>query len=467
MIHFHYEPPERNHSATDFPICLVQQFYVDSHSYRHEENVFCLQKNVNNPHIQSIYLLNEREYTPAELGVSDPLKKIKQTIVGTRLLYSDVFAFVRKSAIEGYIVFANTDIFLDESIAQLRHTNLHSKKQMYALLRYEYEPNSQKSQLFGPRYDSQDTWIFHSSQNIQPEQEKVLRFAFGKPGCDNKFVYVTSILGYVLFNEPLLIKTHHYHTSRLRNYSSADRLGPPYSMLIPHGIPLQRISASFGRLSTADIGEWSRGWTRFSWEKDNRALKLWVETNLNHKTNMMIAPNVFIDSLAVTDLPQDFSNIEKHTAVSYFGRHLIHSLTVIGKTALEAYHFIHVEPWTWALKGRKLFFAVFQSKKVVNTLRDKWLIREHIYGFDFFPECTADIRFIEKSDKRQVTNECDVVITDKETEFAIEMFKMGKSVIVFEPFVLSLLFGIFDTNTLKTRPDVLRLYMNQFWTKIE
>ena len=181
----------------------------------------------------------------------------------------------------------------------------------------------------------------------------------------------------------------------------------------------------------------------------------------------MIAPNVFIDSLAVTDLPQDFSNIEKHKAVSYFGRHLIHSLTVIGKTALEAYHFIHVEPWTWALKGRKLFFAVFQSKKVVNTLRDKWLIREHIYGFDFFPECTADIRFIEKSDKRQVTSECDVVITDKETEFAIEMFKMGKSVIVFEPFVLSLLFGIFDTNTLKTRPDVLRLYMNQFWTKIE
>jgi hypothetical protein len=469
MIHFHYNQPERNQSATVFPIVLIQQFYVDSNTDRHQENVFCLLKNVNNPHIQSIFLLNEREYTPSELGVNDPLKKIKQIVVGTRLLYADVFAFVRRSAIDGYVVFANTDIFLDESIAQLRHTNLHSKKQMYALLRYEYDPNSRKSQLFGPRYDSQDTWIFHSSQNIKPEQDKVLRFAFGKPGCDNKFIYVTSLLGYTLFNDPVLFKTHHYHTSRLRNYSSVDRMWPPYSMLVPNGVPFHQMSASFGRLPTADIGKWSNEWTRFSWEKDNKALKTSIESNRKQNTKYAVSSTFFFGSLLMSDLPQDFSNTERTKASSYYQSivtNVSKDAIAVGKTVMEAYYFIHMEPWTWALRGSKLLIAVFESKIIANTLRDKWPIREHIYGCDLFPECTADIVFMETPDQ-PLPEDYDTVITDKETPFATAQLKLGKSVIGFEPIVLSMLFGIFNAHLLNTRPEVLRLYMNQHWTKIE
>jgi len=473
MIRFHYNSPERNQSATEFPIFLVQQFYVDSHAYRHEENVFCLQKNVNNPHIQSIFLLNEREYTPSELCVNDPFKKIKQFVVGNRLLYADVFSFVRNSGIDGYIVFANTDIFLDESISELRYTNLHSKKQMYALLRYEYDPRTEQSQLFGPRYDSQDTWIFHSNKNIKPEQDKVLRFPFGKPGCDNKFVYVTSMLGYTLFNEPILIKTHHYHTSRLRSYSASDRLGPPYSMLIPHDIPLKKISASFGRLPTVDIGQWSNGWTRFSWEKDNQALKSWIETNRKQNKPYVASSVFFFGSLVMSELPQDFNNTEKTKATDYYKnivKNMSKDTVVVGKTAMEVYHFIYTEPWTWALRGSKLLFVVFDSRNIANTLRDKWYLRENIYGCDLFPECTANVVFMETPDQplNIDPNNYDTIITDGSSpHFSIAEFNKGKSVVVFEPMVLSLLFGIFNNHVLKIRPDVLRLYMNKFWTKIE
>lgn len=468
MIHFHYCVPERVREPTVHPIYLILQFYVDKNATRHAENVFCLQKNADNEHIRSIILLNEREYSAAELGVTDPCGKIKQVVINTRLLYSDVFSYASSQKIDGYVVFANTDIFLDDSIAELRHTNLHRKKQMYALLRHEYDAYSGRSRLFGPRYDSQDTWIFHSSQNITSNQGRAMRFSFGKPGCDNKFAYVASALGYELVNDPLNIKTHHYHTSQARNYSSIDALPPPYSVLIPHGIPSDQISASFGRLSTADIGKWAKGWTRFSWEKDNRMLKSWIETKLETRVKFSVFANMFLDDLAIVDLPHDFSNTEKEKAAAYYSSDIMNSPnTIIGRNILEVYHFVHFEPWTWALKGSRILFAVGASRKMADMMRDKWAVRANIYGCNFFPECSADVIYVDaKSGKYPATEGYDAVITDTRSQFAVDAFKRGRSIIVLESY-LALMFGIFDANSMKTRPDILRMYMNSFWTKIE
>ena len=470
MIHFHHCVPERVQEPTAHPIYLILQFYVDKNAARHAENVFCLQRNADNVHIRSIFLLNEREYSAAELGVNDPNGKIKQVVTNARLLYSDVFAHVSSKNIDGYVVFANTDIFLDDSIVELRHTNLHRKKQMYALLRHEYDPYSGRSRLFGPRYDSQDTWIFHSSQNITANQGRALRFSFGKPGCDNKFAYVASALGYALFNDPLLIKTHHYHTSQARNYSSIDALPPPYSVLIPHGIPPDQISASFGRLPTADIGKWAKEWTRFSWEKDNRALTRWIDAKREKRVKFAVFANMFLDDLAVVDSPHDFSNTEKEKAAAYYSSDIMNSPKVnaiIGRNILEVYHFVHFEPWTWALKGSRLLFAVGASSKMADMMRDKWAVRANVYGCNFFPECSADFIYLDrKSGKYAETEGYDVVITDDRSQFAVDTFKRGRSIIVLDSY-LALIFGIFDANSLKTRPDILRIYMNSFWTKIE
>ena len=52
-----------------------------------------------------------------------------------------------------------------------------------------------------PRFDSQDVWIFHSTNSIEENQEKAFSFEFGKPGCDNKIIYLMKILGYEIYNE--------------------------------------------------------------------------------------------------------------------------------------------------------------------------------------------------------------------------------------------------------------------------
>ena len=110
------------------------------------------------------------------------------------------------------------------------------QKRMYALLRFDYNPDTKESKIFGPRMDSQDTWIFHSNFPITREQNKVFDFEFGKPGCDNKMIYLMKILGYNVINDPYGIKTHHYHASNVRNYESnkKETVPKPYAYSIPY-----------------------------------------------------------------------------------------------------------------------------------------------------------------------------------------------------------------------------------------
>ena len=50
-------------------IYIIYQFFVHPNAERNKEMQQCLRFNVENPHIDKIYLLNEKMYTNKELGV--------------------------------------------------------------------------------------------------------------------------------------------------------------------------------------------------------------------------------------------------------------------------------------------------------------------------------------------------------------------------------------------------------------
>ena len=56
---------------------------------------------------------------------------------------------------------------------------------------------------------------------------------FGKPGCDNKISFIFTQNEYKCYNVPWNVKTYHYHKTQIRNYSSKDRVKPPYLMIKP------------------------------------------------------------------------------------------------------------------------------------------------------------------------------------------------------------------------------------------
>ena len=229
------ENPNLSGDTTD--IHVIMQFFVHSSSIRNNEIKVCLQKNFVNSNITKIHLLNERIYSDNELGIRST-DKIHQENIGKRLSFQDTFGYIRSNNLKGYFVFINADIFLDDTINFIRTSTMHEKKQMCALLRFEYDPSIalDDAKLFGPRADSQDTWIFHSNFLPKQEQEKCFAFNFGQPGCDNKIIYLMRVLGYTIFNDPYIIKTYHYHLSKERNYTKKDMVNNPWGLINPNNV---------------------------------------------------------------------------------------------------------------------------------------------------------------------------------------------------------------------------------------
>lgn len=216
------------------PLWLIQQYYVPSTSKRAKEINKALQENIKNSCVDHILLLNETDLT-SSLPPSD---KIQQIVLGHRLSYADVFAAIQQQIPSNAIVaFANSDISLTESWTALWSVNL--KDTFLSLLRYEEpEEPTAEPKLFGPRPDSQDTWVVRAD-DIQRRtlNSEALNFQFGRAGCDNAINVEMLKLKFVVANPALTLKTIHYHTSQVRNYDPKDIVDKPfYLYLDPTGL---------------------------------------------------------------------------------------------------------------------------------------------------------------------------------------------------------------------------------------
>ena len=236
-------------------IYLITQFFIPSNLERKKELIFCLKENINIYIFKKIFLVNEREYTKKELELNDTeMTNIIQIIftnnqnqnqnqnIGQRMKYIHPFLLIELQKITGYIVISNSDIFFDNTLLNIRRTSLSIQKSMFTLLRFEFnnlnqnlsfEDKKKQAILFGPRPDSQDTWIFHT--NFIPNKQEIIKcnFELGQPGCDNSIAYLFYSFGYQLYNEPFIIKTYHYHTTNIRNYTIENLIKPPYLLVKP------------------------------------------------------------------------------------------------------------------------------------------------------------------------------------------------------------------------------------------
>jgi len=227
-------------SITPLPepqLWLINQFYRPEKTKRAREISLCLEKNVACPLIDKIVLLNETDlsqYFPA-----DSKKKIHQEVIGRRLTYGTVIRWIAEKAPANTLcVFANSDIYLDETWRALWATAMEDR--FLSLLRYEAVDGvpDEKHALFGPRPDSQDTWVVLSdSVKAKSWDYASLDFNFGRAGCDNA-INVEMLRGKFLVTNPALtLKTHHVHTSEIRNYDPQDIVDKPmYFYVQPTGL---------------------------------------------------------------------------------------------------------------------------------------------------------------------------------------------------------------------------------------
>lgn len=550
-------------------IHIFTQFFIHSNSQRNIEIKECLYRNYSNPHITKIHLLNERIYTNNEL-CDNRLKnqfnennKIVQINIGKRLTFKEVFAYIRNNKIAGYCVFTNADIFFDDSIKKLQYSSISTERKMFALLRYEYrgEKDLSKTPIFGPRSESQDTWIMHysrvyddeinkdsykveSSLKIKELHEKAFDFEFGRPGCDNKFAYLINILGGEIINDPRFIKTYHYHTNTNRDYTNKDAIPPPYTCICPAGFNPYSIN-TFG-LNMKTIVESTDGFKKFGFN-DNKMLYKYIHDKLEkrekfiiprisriennyaffgkiiqHNMENKIQPVVPIEiqnyiqtnnaimknnaGIKLSNINsvvkysnmylRAFENCDMYGGWESWGGYINHisqshhfivntfpTKKIFGSYTFDIFHYIYDQPFTTAFKGRRILIV----SQFEESIRSKLEIRDKIYdGVDLFPECSFVFIKPPFTNGSNSSEEFDIELekffiklNGLKGSYDIALLSCGgyanpianyiyenhNASSIYIGGVLQMYFGIYGVRWMKERPDILKIYLNEYWSR--
>jgi len=192
---------------------LYTSFYQDKDAKRQKELLYCLNKNIENPLIDNIFLIVEGD---VKLPKSDKLIIVN----GNRPTYRNFFDLVNDTvtSVNDISIIANTDIYFNETLASL---DIH-ERQCIALSRWDKKKDGLR--LHNERF-SQDSWIFKGKlRNV-----RFCDFYLGIPGCDNRIAYELNRAGYRMFNPATKIQSIHYHQSDLHNYDgSTPKIPKPY-----------------------------------------------------------------------------------------------------------------------------------------------------------------------------------------------------------------------------------------------
>ena len=509
--------PDTNFAPTPNPdpIHLVTQFYLPKNTERLAELQEALRRNATNPHLETITLLNERFYNEDELGICSP--KIVQTLVPGWINFSELFAPRRK----GYTVVANADIFLDETIAHVRNSDLHCAKSMCALLRYEFTcPDLHRCPIFGPRADSADTWIVHSNHAL-PLQ--VFNFEMGRPGCDNKLNYLFRLLGFDVYNDPKRIRTYHCHKEDGRKYIHP-AVPPPYMLSIPVGFPDMNIGFANGSSGGKPVRELTEVFNTFDMETSNQRLLDYihsknesgvpyvipriagVENNaaVHYYSSKQLIAKAGVDVLknnaglgveahgdlwAFTDwYMKAFAASELYASWEPWGNYIRHieasqrfmqsryPKPQITTGVFDIFHFVAAgNPWTHALRGKRVL--------IVSPFGDLMKKQEQAYPIALFPDCELSFltppmtQGLETNRGFQVEftafcaqiDACDFDVAlcscgGYGNPICAYIYSKGKSAI-YVGGVLQMYFGIYGGRWIKERKDVLNLYLTKQWTR--
>ena len=537
------------------PIYLIYQYFVHRDASRNKELQECLRRNVENSSITKIFLLNEKIYSDKELGIQND--KIEQRAIVNRIKFKDIFNFVEKESLKGYIVTCNADIFFDKTIDNLRKSTMSTKKQLLAQLRFDYT-NKQlgKCKLFGPRADSQDAWIWHSNFNPNKE-EKIFNIMFGKPGCDNKLIYLFNLIGFEVVNQPYFVKTYHIQKSNKRDYDGNLPMAGPYMMKSPYiqnrQMTYTDIWGTVGwRLKNThktSIEATTNNFSRFITEVDNKVLGDFLDKRLKQDDNFCIA-QIENDAAVLTSVvlmlnqltegtlfstmsvqPKYQNNLQlKHLwnilnqLVGIIGteefRHLPNILMFankyiealqsahitiglslwdtnyrilmserkeqlfngladllkhkqwVNKTTINIFNYLHDNPWLSKLNNQKLLIISPYTEKIKDQIDSKKVAM--LYNFDIFSNCSfCFIKYTTWCTHLQdeiinMIGEYDVALCDCGMHGPIVskyVYSVGKSCIDIGD-ILSLYFGLWSKGLMSKYKDIIQLYLNEHWKRI-
>lgn len=197
---------------------LFTTYFFSNNSDRQSELDKCLDLNIANESIKKIFIFID-PFTNYESVASkvENNKKISLIKIKNIPMYSDWVNYSSCLDIDEITMFANADIYFDDTIEKIKDY-LRGQKKIICLTRHE---ENMKVQL-QPEW-SQDFWAMKVSECNKINFIKDLEIQTGRPGCDNKLACCFTMAGWDLYNPFNEINCIHAHKSNIRTY---DRLDP-------------------------------------------------------------------------------------------------------------------------------------------------------------------------------------------------------------------------------------------------
>jgi hypothetical protein len=156
---------------------------------------------------------------------------------------------------------------------------------------------------------------------------------------------------------------------------------------------------------------------------------------------------------------------------------------VFGSYTFDIFHNIYNQPFTTAFKGRRILIV----SQFEDSIRSKLEIRDKLYdGVDLFPECSFvfikppftngansseefDIeleRFYIKLNK--LKGSYDIALLScggYANPIANYIYENHNASSIYIGGVLQMYFGIYGVRWMKERPDILKIYLNEYWSR--
>lgn len=245
-------PPLYPADAT-VPIHLLTQVYIPTKIERLGEIQYCFNKMIQNQWITKIHAFAENvdAYQIFSLKYSH-LSNVSFMNYNKRLTYGNAWNYAKINNLRGWIIIANSDVYLDHHLGNLHSFLPQSNLQtghpiLYALNRFEhnfYHPpilygkqyamylNSPWMKPYEESLFSQDAWIIHSNtlhhtDNVQMPSPAELDINIGgTPGCDNLIAFIFAKNNWIVCNPCTFLPVVHFdHTSLVKDRETGKYIG--------------------------------------------------------------------------------------------------------------------------------------------------------------------------------------------------------------------------------------------------
>ncbi len=203
---------------------LMVPLYNEKNSFRIDEYISCLEKNMTHSMIKKIHVMydvshdDDRESCLLKFILD---RNLQVSYIDRRPTYQDFFNLADTLYPNQAIILSNADIFFNETLYSLKNFNLDGK--FLALTRYNVLKNGvldlywlkdQKGMFSKQSAEySQDVWIFKT-----PLPKLKCDILVGTWTCDSRLAYQISRTHLKVLNPCLTIQCCHVHLSDVRNY---------------------------------------------------------------------------------------------------------------------------------------------------------------------------------------------------------------------------------------------------------